>query len=102
METFLAVTGPKADLWLVETVSLLLVAIGSALLIAGYRRIASPEVFTLAIGSAASLAAIEIIYVARGRISPVYLLDTVAELFLIALWIRDLIHRHINEASHEQ
>jgi hypothetical protein len=42
---------------------------------------------TLAIGSALSLAAVDVVFFARGRISPVYLLDAAAELVLAAGWI---------------
>lgn len=87
MHSFLYFTGPKQDLWLVQTTGLLLMVIGLALIIAGRKRKESPDVLVLALGTAASLAAIEVIYVERKLISPVYLLDTIIELFIIALWI---------------
>ena len=42
----------------------------------------------VAAGSAAALAAIDTVYVAKRRISPVYLLDAVAEIALVAGWAR--------------
>lgn len=60
--------------------------IGGVVGLAGYRRRVTPEVALLAAGSAAGLAAIDIVYVARRRIRPVYLLDAAAEAGLIALW----------------
>jgi hypothetical protein len=66
MRTFEAVTGPKVDRWLVKTVGALVAVIGSA----------------------AALATIDTVYVARRRISPVYLLDAVAEIGLVAGWAR--------------
>lgn len=84
--TFQKVTGPKTDLWLVKTVALLIAAIGAAIGMAGYRRQVSPEIPVLAVSSAAGLTAIDVIYVAKKRIRPIYLLDGLGEVGLIALW----------------
>jgi hypothetical protein len=84
--TFQKVTGPKTDTWLVKTVGVLIIVIGGVLGLAGRRGEPVPEVPVLAVGSAAGLTAIDIIYVAKKRIRPVYLLDAVAEIGLIALW----------------
>ena len=86
MRTFLAVTGPKVDLWLVRTVGLLIAVVGATLLLAAWRSAVSPEVATLAVGSAAALGGVDAYYVAVGRIPRVYLLDAVAEAALIAAW----------------
>ncbi len=74
------------DIWLVKTVGVLIVVVGAVLGLAGKRGEPVPEVPLLAVGSAAGLTIIDIIYVARKRIRPVYLLDAVAEVGLIALW----------------
>jgi uncharacterized membrane protein YoaK (UPF0700 family) len=87
INTFQKITGPKVDTWLVRTVSLLVIAIGAVLGMAGYRRNTQPEMPTLAISSAAGLAAIDVVYTAKGRIRPVYLLDALAEFALIAGWL---------------
>jgi hypothetical protein len=84
--TFQKVTGPKTDIWLVKTVGVLIIVIGGVLGLAGKRGEPVPEVPALAVGSAAGLTAIDIIYVAKKRIRPVYLLDAIAEIGLIALW----------------
>jgi len=85
MRTFEAVTGPKADRWLVKTVGVLVAVIGASLL-QGERR-PSPALTTLGAASAAGLGAIETIYTARRRISRVYLLDAVLELLIVAAWL---------------
>ena len=87
MRSFEAISGPKTDKWLVKTVGLLLTVIGAALLGASRRKRLSREIQILAVGSAASLAAIDFTYVGKGRISPVYLLDGIAELGLAIAWI---------------
>lgn len=86
MRSFEAVTGPKTDRWLVVTVGALLGVIGGVLLRAGRREAVSPEMRLLATGSASTLAAIDCLYVARRRISPVYLLDAALEAGLLAAW----------------
>ena len=86
MRSFEAVSGRKTDRWLVRTVGGLLGVTGAALWSAGYRRRLTPEMLGVAVGSAAVLTAIDVIYASRGRISRVYLLDALAELGLLGLW----------------
>lgn len=87
IETFQLVTGRKRDLWLVQTAGLLIASIGSALLLAGYRGEVSPEVRLLAVTSALSLAGIDVVYVSRRQIGPVYLADAIGELALVTVWL---------------
>jgi hypothetical protein len=86
MRSFLAVTGPKHDLWLVRTVGLLILAVALPLAMAAWRGTVVPEVFALAVASSAALAIIDVVYVARGTIRKVYLADAAAELVLLAAW----------------
>jgi hypothetical protein len=86
LQSFLAVTGPKDDIWLVETVGILVTAIGAGLGIAAVRGRVNAEVITVAVASALGLAIIDSIYVARGRIHAIYLLDVAVEVLLIAGW----------------
>jgi hypothetical protein len=87
MHLFERVTGPKTDRWLVKTVGVLVSVIGTALVMAGVRGRSKPELDLLAAGSAAGLTAIDVIYVVDRRISPIYLLDAVAECGLMAaMW----------------
>jgi len=88
LRSFEAVTGPKMEGWLVETVGALVSCVGSALLLAARRKRVTPEMALLGAGSALALAAIDTIYTARRRISPIYLLDAVLELALAASWVR--------------
>jgi hypothetical protein len=100
IETFQMVTGPKtdhlvtgneADHWLVMTVGVLVTAIGGTLLFGAWRKSLSPEVPFLAIASALALTAIDVIYVTRQVIPPIYLADAAAEVGLIAFWVYVLI-----------
>ncbi len=84
--SFQKVTGPKTDLWLVKTVGALVAVVGGALTLAGARRRTTPELALVGAGCAAALAAVDAVYVAKRRISPVYLLDAAAEVALVAAW----------------
>lgn len=86
IRSFQRVSGPKTDLWLVKTVGVLVSVIGGVIAAAGMRRRITPEVAGLAVGSSAGLAAIDIYYSSRGRISRVYLLDALAEAVFIGAW----------------
>src|SRR5829696_1447140 len=77
---FEAVTGPKREWWLVETVGALAIAIGVTLVQSGRRESPPPEALTLAAGSAIAFAGIDVVYVARGRIAPTYLIDAAAQI----------------------
>ncbi|HZH16742.1 MAG TPA: hypothetical protein VE057_20475 [Archangium sp.] len=85
LRSFEAVTGPKLEGWLVKTVGALIAVVGGTLLAAGLRRRVHPELISLAAGSAASLAVVDVVYSPQ-RISPVYLLDAVVEGALVTGW----------------
>ncbi len=85
--TFMRVTGYKTDRWLVKTVGLLLAVIGWSLTGAGVRDDVTPDLAGLGMGTAAAVAAVDIFYLARRRISPIYLLDAVIEAALVAGWL---------------
>jgi len=80
---FEAVTGRKREWWLVQTVGALVTVVGSALLAGVRTDRVTPELRGIAAGSAASLAAIDIVYVAQRRIAPTYLADAAAQLALL-------------------
>ena len=86
MRSFQAVTGPKLEHWLVKTVGASVGAIGASLWSAARRTPVREETVVLGIGSSAVLGIVDVWYVARGRISPVYLVDAAAQAALIAGW----------------
>lgn len=87
MRSFEAVSGPKVDRWLVETVAGLMVVNGMVQLSARSNPQASRA---LGAGTALWLAAVDVRYVSTGRISKVYLLDAAAELAWAAAWASTL------------
>lgn len=91
MRSFQGVTGPKMDTWLVNTVGVLVTAIGASLLVSARRRRPTPEAAILGAGSALALAGVELHYRRKRRISPVYLADALAELAIAASWALPLL-----------
>jgi len=87
LRSFEMVFGPKADRWLVKTVSGLLVVNGFTQLTAS-----SPSTVRqarrLGAGTAAVLAAIDLCYVSTGRISKMYLVDAAVEVGWLLAWRR--------------
>ena len=90
---FEAVTGRKKEWWLVETVGVFVTAVGSGIAAAAARDRVTPEITAIAATCAGGLAAIDIVYVARGRISPAYLADAATQLALLAA------HAHASRAT---
>lgn len=86
IDSFQRVTGRKADLWLVKTVGLLLVAIGGGLILAGVGRGFVPGLVFIAMASAAALLVIELVYVLKRVIGPIYLADALVELGFLIWW----------------
>ena len=93
MRSFQAVTGPKLEHWLVKTVGATVGAIGASLWTAARRTPVRDETVVLGVGSSAVLAAVDVWYVGRRRISPVYLVDAAAQGALIGGWVVALRER---------
>jgi hypothetical protein len=83
-ELFAALTGPKREWWLVETVGGIVTVVGASLIAATMRREPPAEVLFAAAATATTLAAIDVVYVAKRRIAPTYLADAGTEIGLIA------------------
>jgi len=80
LASFMAVTGPKREGWLVQTFGALITGTGLVLAAGPADRSAT----RLAVVSALTLAAADTWFVARGRIRPVYLGDAALELAFVA------------------
>jgi hypothetical protein len=85
---FEAVTGPKTDWWLVQTVGGLVCAVGAGLACAVANDRVTPEITGIAVGSASVLAAADVWFVGRGTIARSYLLDAVVEAALVTALLR--------------
>ena len=87
IDSFQKLTGRKTDLWLVKTVGLLLMAIGAGLVLAAAKRQFEPALIVVAMGSAAALLAIEVVYRLKGVIPPIYWVDAAIEAGFLVLWV---------------
>ena len=81
---FETVSGRKTDYWLVRMVGLLAAAIGVSLLAGTRDARPSSETKVLGVAAGVSFTAVDLVYVARRRISPVYLGDAVVHVLLAA------------------
>lgn len=75
IRSFEAVTGPKTDDWLVQTVGVLAAAIGASLVVGARRTPPNRETLTLSILAAIVFMAVDVVFVAAGTISLIYLID---------------------------
>lgn len=87
MDSFLFVTGPKEDLWLVETVGMLAFVIGFGLLIGAWTKNITFPLSMIAVAAAIGFILVDVIFVWRLIISPIYLLDAVVEFVFLVGWI---------------
>jgi hypothetical protein len=86
ISSFMLVTGPKTDVWLVKTVSLLLTVMGIVFLIAAREKSISASVKALSVLAAAVLLFVDVFYYLKGVIRSVYLADAVIQLVCIMIW----------------
>jgi hypothetical protein len=87
MRSFLAVTGPKVDLWLVKTFGLLVVAVAVPLFTAGVGHRVTRDIVYLGVATAAGLGFADTWFSLRGVIWKTYLIDAMVEVGLIGLWV---------------
>jgi hypothetical protein len=83
ISTFEAVTGPKTDDWLVQTVGVLAAVIGATLLVGAVRRPSNRETLTLSVLSILGFVAVDVVFVLRGSIGPIYLADAAVQAVLL-------------------
>jgi hypothetical protein len=91
IHSFTMVTGPKHDIWLVKTVSVLLVAISVSFIAQAKNSQVNPESVLLGLLVSAGLASIDFYYSLNGTISVVYLADGILEIIFFAAWCSQLV-----------
>lgn len=96
INSFMVVTGPKTDIWLVKMVGALTVSISFLLLYAGISKRMTPESFILILTSFISYLFIDVIYTLNKTIGIIYLADAVIEAGFILLWIFGLKNHAFN------
>ena len=89
IDSFMLVTGPKSDIWLVKTVAVVLISVGLSLL-ASFKKFSLTAVilgFTTALG----LACIDFYYTSQQVIKWVYAIDGVIEIIFSIGWLIVLV-----------
>jgi hypothetical protein len=99
MASFMAVTGPKTDIWLVRTFSMQICAMGVFFCISAIKRDLSFNVLLLSILSAIGFIVADVYYVIKGVIDPIYLADAVVELIIAFLVTSFILFRRKLEAG---
>lgn len=87
IDSFMQLTGPKTDIWLVKTVAVVLVAIGLFFLTCIF--VPSPVVpmAVLAIASSLGLIFIDFYYSSKEIISFIYQADGILQIIFVICWI---------------
>lgn len=93
IESFMEVTGPKTDIWLVKTVSILLLAVSFCFFAHLFIKTNRWPVIILAISCCISLAFIDFYYAGKQTISAIYFLDGIAQIMLLLVWLF-IIYKH--------
>jgi hypothetical protein len=83
IKSFMKVTGPKHDLWLVKTVGVLVTAVAIGLFVSFYLEGISRGVAVIGMLSSLFLMGIDVFYTSIGRISRVYLIDAMVEILFV-------------------
>jgi len=88
IQSFMAVTGPKTDIWLVKTVGALLIPVGTCLLVFMLLP-TSDKRPAIVLGSLSSVAfiCIDFYYTLTDVISNVYLVDGFVQILLLSGWV---------------
>lgn len=88
IESFMEITGPKTDVWLVKTVGLVLLPVSASLLSYIYDNSGKARfpALVLGAGSAAAFACADFYYSGRGIISEVYAADGLVQMVFLLLW----------------
>lgn len=86
--SFMQITGPKTDIWLVKMVGLLSTVIGLTLLLHYFnKKKPVPEAGVLGVGGALSFAFIDVYYALTDVISNVYMADAAVQVVFVLMWI---------------
>ena len=99
IETFMAATGPKHDVWLVKTVGALLIPVASCLATFLFVRGSITPAIVLGLLTSVSFIVIDFYYALTDVISNIYMLDGVIESGFLAGWLIVIIKRGVPEKA---
>ncbi len=87
IQSFMVITGPKTDIWLVKTVAVVLLPIALLLLLHLLRPTDPIHLIVVGLTCSIGLAAIDFYYSIKGTISWVYAVDGVLEFVFFLCWL---------------
>ena len=93
INSFMVVSGPKTDIWLVKTVAALLLAICCGFLAGLFLKGNKLQTIILAMASCLGLILIDCYYALNGTISKIYLLDAGIQAVFLLAWVILLFNR---------
>ena len=93
IKTFMMVTGPKTDIWLVKTVAVLLIPISTSLLLSAFFVSTFWQPMIVGLLSAIGLAVIDFYYSGNDTISKIYMWDGIAQCIFVCWWLFIIIAR---------
>ena len=99
IDSFMAVTGPKTDIWLVKTVAVLLIPISTSLLLSAVLPSTIWQPVFLGLVSAVVLAVIDFYYSGNNTIDKIYMLDGFLECIFVIGWIYIIMRLCNNKIS---
>jgi hypothetical protein len=98
IESFMAVTGPKTDVWLVKTVGALLIPISLCMLVHWLMSIRALPVVVLGMGTSIAFICIDFYYALNDVISDIYLADGILQILFLMGWGWVLLIRKKNNS----
>lgn len=87
LESFLAVTGPKTDLWLVQTLGALLVGVGGVMLLSTTEERLGLTCKRLGVAVSGVLAGAEVSFFLRGHTATTHLVHAAIEALFVVAWL---------------
>ncbi|MGC4069250.1 MAG: hypothetical protein QM784_32295 [Polyangiaceae bacterium] len=90
MQSFVAVTGPKVNLWLVQAFGMIVLAHGVVMILLPLLGVIEVSLIVFGLASASMLAFIDAYFAFGNVISKVYLLDGAFELGVVICWVLTL------------
>ena len=96
INSFMAITGPKTDTWLVKTVAVLLIPFAICFLLGVRSNTDGFLIIVLGLTSAMGLIFIDFYYSMNGTISRIYQADGVLQAIFFLLWIYILARSYRN------
>lgn len=91
IHSFMLITGPKTDIWLVKMVGALTIVVSLLLLLTAKKKRVTIESLVIIFGSSIAYFIIDVVYFLERKISYVYLGDAGLQVIFIILWIQWLI-----------